>query len=577
MWQDKYKEWRDWASLEGALKNELQSISDEDDLEDRFYRYLEFGTGGMRGELGVGTNRINSYTIKRVALALGTYIKEEAIDNKQQSVVISYDNRHGSKDFAIWTAKVLASLNILVYVSDAMRPTPELSFLVRHLKTTAGVMITASHNPKQYNGFKVYGPDGGQITLETAHRLMAILENLTDELDIRTESLDYYQAKELISFYGEKADDAYLRELKTVLQQPELVKKEGYRVAIAYTPLHGTGEKLITEGFKEIGFKNLNVLAEQANGDPNFSTVDYPNPEDPKAFELLLRKNTRKDIDLFLATDPDADRLGAVILNGNDPILFSGNQIGVLLLDYLIEENKKEGHDLTQFFVAKSIVTSDLGKHLAKAYGVETRETLTGFKFIGEQIELAEKQKNKIFLFGYEESFGYLVKAYVRDKDAIQASTLMAELTLANKLKGKTLTDRLTELYETYGYYKEDLDSISFKGQTGHIKMEYLLQRLRQSSLKTIGNFEVKYSEDYLIHERLWVSEGRRETIELPTSNVLKFVFSDDSWLCIRPSGTEPKCKIYYSVNGSSDKESSAKLKTLQKAFENLLDELNGE
>lgn len=575
MWKDKYREWSENEQLAGNLKNELKQLTNEKEIEDRFYRYLEFGTGGMRGELGVGTNRINQYTIQRVALGLARYIEQQGVKAKQAGVVIAYDNRFFSKEFAQWTASVLASCGIKCYLSDAMKPTPELSFLVREWQAFAGVMITASHNPKEYNGFKVYGSDGGQITLETAQELLAILKSITNELTIEIQSLAEYCSKKQIVFFGKEADQLYLKQLLSVTQQPQMIQEHGEQLRIAYTPLHGTGEVLIKQGFAQIGFNNFSILKEQADGDPAFSTVSIPNPEDSAAFQLILTAEKEQLTDLFLATDPDADRLGVIIMNENQqPVLLNGNQIGVLLLDYLIQQKRVQGKKLTDYFLAKTIVTSDLGKRIAEHFGIETHETLTGFKFIGEEIKQAEQSNDKQFLFGYEESFGYLIQPFVRDKDAIQAAVLMAELTLNYKLAGKSVYTRLMEIYQEYGFYQEALETIEFRGKSGQIKMARLLEEIRGAALKQVGTNKIAYQEDYLSAERLVIKTGQSERILLPKSNVIKFIFESGDWLCIRPSGTEPKCKIYFSVHEQNEFAAEEKLKTLQNDFRQLLDQL---
>lgn len=576
-WQEKYFEWTEAPTLEAVLKKELQSLSDPTELEDRFYQYLAFGTGGMRGELAAGTNRMNSYTIKRVAKSLALYLQKQGPAATKAGVVISYDNRFFSREFAEWTARVLATAGINVFLSDNMRPTPELSFLVRERQAAMGVMITASHNPKQYNGFKVYGADGGQITLETANELMAILATITNELTIEATTLANGVARKQIVFFGSEADERYVKQLTAVVQNPEKVARYGEEINILYTPLHGTGEELMTKGFRQIGCNNLTVLRQQADGDPAFSTIDVPNPEEPAAFTLALKENSQKPIDLYLATDPDADRLGVVVLDPQQqPVLLNGNQIGLLLLDYLISEKVAAKVALKNFFIAKTIVTSDLGSKLAERYGIETRNTLTGFKFIGEQITLSEEKKGKTFLFGYEESYGYLIAPYVRDKDAIQAAVLMAELTLSYKLAGKTPIQRLNAIYEEYGYYLEELESIEFKGKTGQEEMAKLIHDIQNATTTCLNNKKIKYKEDYNTGIRTVMDgSGATEKIILPKSNVLKFIFEDYSWICIRPSGTEPKCKIYYSVNTKSLEQSKLEITQLKQAFNRYINDIS--
>ncbi|OJG70896.1 hypothetical protein RV11_GL000780 [Enterococcus phoeniculicola] len=553
------------------MKEQLRMLSDPAMLEDRFYDYLSFGTGGMRGELGVGINRMNSYTIRRVALGLATYIQEE--NASQQGVVIAFDNRHGSKEFAEWTARVLASQEIRVYLSDQLRPTPELSFLVRYYKAFAGVMITASHNPKQYNGFKVYGSDGGQITLATAERLMAILKSSQNELTIEADSLISYVDKGLVHIFGEEVDDRYLDELENVIQDQKKVRQFGSKLSVVYTPLHGAGNHLMQKAFQRIGLTNLHIVEEQAVPDPDFSTVTSPNPEDREAFRLALNEAEKFPTQLVIATDPDADRLGVVVLKEGQPIFLTGNQIGVLLLDYLIRVKQSKSENLENYFLAKTIVTSDLGAKIAEDYGIEVRNTLTGFKFIGEQIQISEKLGDKEFLIGYEESYGYLISPFVRDKDAIQAAVLLAETALDCYLYGEDLVDRLISIYDRYGYYEEQLETQVFSGREGILRMKQQLDRLRNASFSNLDTFELACREDYLVSERI-VAGQKVEKLTLPSSNVLKYIFTDGSWICLRPSGTEPKFKIYYSVNEKSQERAKCKLIHLKKAFTELMKEL---
>ncbi|BCA84502.1 phosphoglucomutase [Enterococcus saigonensis] len=572
-WQEKLQEWQNFVALDLDLQNELEQVSKQSDLEDRFYRYLEFGTGGMRGELGAGTNRINNYTIKRIALGLARYIKENGPNACQSGVVISYDNRHKSAEFAEWTARILASCGIKVFLSDMLRPTPELSYLVRHYRAFAGVMITASHNPKQYNGFKVYGSDGGQITLKTAKRLMDILENITNELQITAKSRSYFEKNEMITVFSEDADQGYIEELKNVIQNKQLVSKEGKNLAIIYTPLHGTGKVLIKKAFATFGFDNLRLVLAQQEPDPDFSTVVSPNPEDSAAFTLALQEAKQNAADILIATDPDADRLGVVVFQNSQPVYLNGNQIGVLLLDYLMQQ--KSPTDLANYFLAKTIVTSDLGTKMAEKHGLQVRNTLTGFKFIGEQIELSEQKRDKKFLFGYEESFGYLISPFVRDKDAIQAATLLAEVALVLKLAGYSLIDRLEEIYQTYGYFVEDLETKVFLGKDGITKMAQLVENLRQKEVTQLAGESIVYKEDYGLGMQTNLVTHEVVELTLPQSNVIKLILADESWVCVRPSGTEPKFKIYYSVNAPSKQAADEKMQALKNDFNKMLTELS--
>ncbi|WP_077318798.1 phospho-sugar mutase [Virgibacillus proomii] len=577
-WKEKYLEWSVNEEVITEFKKELTS-SDDQELEDRFYRYLEFGTGGMRGELGVGINRMNSYSIRRVSTGLAKYILSKGEEAKEAGVVIAYDNRYQSDSFAEWTARILASYGIKVFLSDEMRPTPELSFLVRSYQAFSGVMITASHNPANYNGFKVYGSDGGQITLETAETLMSILGQITNELEITAEPLEYYIAKGFVIVFGEEADEKYLKKLSFVTQDQQLMNTYGEKLNVVYTPLHGTGLDLVFKGLTAAGVKHLFVVKEQADGDSGFRTVKSPNPEDPAAFKRAIEQGERQNADLLMATDPDADRLGIAVKDSltNSYQLLSGNQIGVLLLHYLLEVKKAQAEDLSHYFLAKTIVTSDLGSVIAKDYYVATRNTLTGFKFIGEQIALSERNKDKKFLFGYEESYGYLIKPFVRDKDAIQAALLISEVALYYKLKGVTLLEALENIYQQYGYYTESLVHIEFKGKVGQQLLGEAIDKLRNMNLDHIGGKGIAYKEDYLLGERLNLVDGSVESISLPKSNVIKFIMNDGSWICIRPSGTEPKCKLYFSVHGNSKQDSDDELNKLKVEMLSIFDRLRGD
>lgn len=568
-WQKKYQEWLSHKELSDYLRLELAQLTDEKEREDRFYRYLEFGTGGMRGELGAGTNRMNEYSIKRVAAALAQCICDQGDEAKKKGVVIAYDNRLFSPYFAEWTARVLASFDIQVYLSDTMRPTPELSFLVRHYHAEMGVMITASHNPAQYNGFKVYGLDGGQITLETADKLSQFLELIDNELELTAKSLSEYLSEGLVSYYGKEADEVYLENLKKVSQRPEIIEGTTADCQVVYTPLHGTGANLITRGLAQIGINQLAVVDQQSDGDAVFYTVESPNPEEHKAFELALDLAREKKAKLVMATDPDADRLGIAVYDDSleDYRLLNGNQIGVLLLNYLLECKKNDGIELEEYFLAKTIVTSELGSVLAGDYGVKTRNTLTGFKFIGEQIEESEKDQSGKFLFGYEESYGYLIEPFVRDKDAIQAAVLMAEMCVYYSNQSENLLDVLDRIYIKYGYYQESLSTLTFKGKSGQQEMNDRIECLRKMKLLEVANEKIQWKEDYFLQERTNLITNKMEVLKLPKSNVLKYILEDDSWFCIRPSGTEPKCKLYFSVHERTDEKAVERLQKLEKSI----------
>lgn len=571
IWEKKYFEWIEHSSLSPEQKIQLSNLN-ETEKKENFYKYLDFGTGGMRGKIGLGTNLINEFTVKRVTKALANYLNQSTNTSAFKKVVISYDNRKYSKEFAEYAAEILASDNIKVYLSDSMRPTPQLSFLVRELSTDAGIMITASHNPKEYNGYKIYDSTGGQITLEVANELKKILEKIDFELDLKDFSLKEFILKKQVILLDSNVDNIYVNKLSNVLQNPKMVEENGYKINVLYTPLHGSGEVLIKKSFKEFGFVNLDIVSEQADGDSNFSTITSPNPEEKSAFKLALQQAKSKDYDFVFATDPDADRMGIVLFdNKKEPIFLSGNQIGILILDYLIRSKKNYDEELSNYFIAKTIVTSDLGERIASKNQITVKNTLTGFKFIGEQIELEERHKKNNFLFGYEESFGYLIDPFVRDKDAIQAAVIFAEFVLECKEKDIKPYERLETIYKEFGYFKEELETLTFEGLEGDQKISDILKNLRENKLMEIGNIKVIWYEDYLTSTKINLIDGSSSLIHLPVSNVIKYVLEDGSWICIRPSGTEPKCKIYYSVNDELREYADIKMINLIKAFNELI------
>ena len=572
IWEKKYFEWIEHSSLSPEQKIQLSNLN-ETEKKESFYKYLDFGTGGMRGKIGLGTNLINEFTVRRVTKALAIYLNQSMNTFAFKKVVISYDNRKYSKEFAEYAAEILASDNIKVYLSDSMRPTPQLSFLVRELSADAGIMITASHNPKEYNGYKIYDSTGGQITLEVANDLKNILEKIDSELDLKDFSLKEFILKKQIILLDSNVDNIYVNKLSNVLQNPKMVEENGHKINVLYTPLHGSGEVLIKKSFNEFGFVNLDIVSEQADGDSNFSTITSPNPEEKSAFKLALHQAKSKDYDFIFATDPDADRMGIVLFDAKkEPIFLNGNQIGILILDYLIRSKKIKDEELSNYFIAKTIVTSDLGERIASKHQITVKNTLTGFKFIGEQIELGERNKKNNFLFGYEESFGYLIDPFVRDKDAIQAAVVFAEFVLECKEKYVTPYERLEMIYKEFGYFKEELKTLTFEGLEGDRKINDILKNLRENRLVEIGNLKVVWYEDYLTSTKINLIDGNKSRIDLPFSNVIKYVLEDGSWICIRPSGTEPKCKIYYSVNAELRKYADIKMINLIKAFNELIE-----
>ncbi len=573
-WKKKYTEWIQFEQLSENLKQELDTLNDKKELEERFYRYLEFGTGGMRGELGVGTNRINIYTVRRVTLGLAEYLLKTDKDAASKGVVISYDSRHFSKEFAEETAFVLADKGIKVFLSDELRPTPLLSFLVREFGAAAGVMITASHNPSSYNGYKIYGEDGGQITQDTANHISKLLNEIENELFITGGELESFIKSEKVVIFSKEVDQLYLAQVTKVLKKPQIIEKSAMDFKIVYSPLHGTGLKLVESALRENGFKNLKIVKEQAIPDGNFPTVYSPNPEEESSFLLAMELGIKEKANMLMATDPDADRLGVAVLNeqGKYQIL-NGNQLGVLLLNYLLLHSDDEL--LKNAAIIKTIVTSDLGTLIAKKYGVKVFNTLTGFKYIGEKITEFEKQESFQFLFGYEESFGYLIRPFVRDKDAVQAALLTAEVGVYYNEQGKTLLEALDEIYKEYGYYLEALETMVFKGAKAEAEMLKSIEKWRETPPQFINGINVVQIDDYLTQESRDLVKKEEVGIKLPKSNVLKFYLADGSWICIRPSGTEQKCKIYFSVHTTNEKESKRKLSNLKNATIKIFSDFN--
>ncbi len=560
-----YKEivekWTSFAGLEANLKAQLTELQTSDKLlEDSFYKHLEFGTGGMRGELGPGINRMNIYTVRKAAEGLGKYIVEQGEEAMKRGVAVAYDSRHQSPEFALEVAKVVGKLGVKSYVFEELRPTPALSFAVRYLNTFAGVVITASHNPPEYNGFKAYGEDGGQLPPEAADIIIKYVNEVEDELTIDVLEEKELLDKGLLTYIGADVDAAYVEQLKTI-QLNRL--PEAKDLKIVYTPLHGTGNKPVRAGLEAFGFENVTIVKEQELPDANFSTVKSPNPEEHAAFEIAIRYGKEIDADILLATDPDADRLGVAVkdLSGEYTVL-TGNQLGALMLEYLLSEKKAKGILPDNGVVIKTIVTSEIGRTVAKAYGIPTIDTLTGFKFIGEKIKEFEQTHEHTFLFGYEESYGYLIGDFVRDKDAVQSAIFAAEVAAYYKAKGLTLYEGLLEIFEKYGYYQEGLESLTLKGKDGAEQIAYIMDTFRKAPIKEVNGLNVVVVEDYLTSQR---QEGLTETlIDLPKSNVIKYYLEDGSWFCLRPSGTEPKAKFYFSVNSSSLEESTSKLSALK-------------
>lgn len=557
-----YNEWLN-ASLPEFLAEELQSVaSDDAAIEDRFYQYVSFGTGGMRGVLGAGTNRINLYTIRRVSEGLARYIDSNGEEAKKRGVVIAYDTRHFSYDFAVETARVLGAHGITSYVYKESRPTPQLSFSVRQLHAFAGVVITASHNPKQYNGFKVYGEDGAQLVPTGANAIVEHMGNIENIFDIAVADAEELEQQGLLKWILEDLDEKFLENLLTLKENPTI----DFETKLVYTPLHGSGLVPVTKGLEQFGFNNVYVVEEQAVQDGAFPTVSYPNPEEGAAFKLAIELGNKVGADLLLATDPDADRLGVAVRNSDRFELLTGNQLGALLLNYILQSKQTNGTLPSNGVMLKTIVTSELGAKVAAHYNVETVNTLTGFKYIAEKIAEYEETNEFEFLFGYEESYGYLIKSFARDKDAVQVALKVAEMAAYYETQGKTLLDALNDLYEQFGYYKEALFSKVFEGKDGQEQMKAILNNYRENVPTEIAGISVVRVEDYLTGAAT-LADGTKQDIQLPKENVLKFVLEDHSWITIRPSGTEPKCKFYFGVAANSKELAEQQIEYLKKVI----------
>lgn len=546
-----YRAWLQDAGIDEATKAELRALEgNEKEIEDRFYRDLEFGTGGLRGVIGAGTNRMNAYTVGRATQGLAQFLLKELPEPR--SVAIAYDSRNQSPEFALETALVLAGNGIAAYVFESLRTTPELSFAVRHLKASAGVVITASHNPPEYNGYKVYGPDGGQLVPDMADKVIGEIRDVTFD-QIRRLNRAEAEAAGLLKWIGQEVDDAYLAAVTAVSQNPDVVKAMSDKLQIVYTPLHGAGNLSVRAALSKVGFTQVHVVAEQELPDANFSTVKSPNPEERDAFKLALELAKKVDADLIIGTDPDCDRMGAVVKDSEgEYFIMTGNQSGAIMVDYLLNSMKEKGQLPSDGVVVKTIVTSEMGAVIARSYGAEVMNTLTGFKYIGEKMTRFDERGGNTFLFGYEESYGYLAGNYARDKDAVVASMLIAEACAYYKSKGLSLYDVLQKLYRQHGYFLEKLESRTMKGKDGVEQIQGIMADWRANPPAEINGSRVAQVLDY--------SKG---IDGLPLENVLKYVLEDNSWFCLRPSGTEPKIKIYFAVCGKTGEESAAQLSGL--------------
>lgn len=565
-YKEKYEQWCTDLIFDEATKEELQGIAGEEkEIEDRFYKDLSFGTGGLRGVIGAGTNRMNVYTVTKATQGLANYIRKQG--GEEKGVAIAFDSRNMSVEFSEQAALCLNANGIRTYRFETLRPTPELSFALRELGCIAGIVITASHNPSEYNGYKVYWEDGAQITAPKDKEIIAEVNAVTDFADIRMMGRAEAEEKGLFRVIGQEIDDRYMEELKKLVLSPESIRKMADSLKIVYTPLHGTGNLPVRRVLRELGFTNVQVVPEQELPDGNFSTVSYPNPEDPKAFALALKLAEKTDADLVLATDPDADRLGVYAKDAKTGsyIPFTGNMSGLLIAEYELSVRKELGKLPKNGALVKTIVSSDMADGIAKEYGVEVIEVLTGFKYIGEQIKFFEETGSHEYLFGYEESYGCLVGTHARDKDAVVAVMALCEAAAYYKEKGLTLWDQMLKIYQKYGYYKEDLVSITMKGVDGAERIQKILEDMRKEPLKKIGAYEVAALRDYEADTRLELASGKVTPTGLPKSNVLYYELEGGAWCCVRPSGTEPKVKFYMGVKERS-------LDAAEKALEGLKD-----
>lgn len=569
-----YEEWLSNDYFDEATKAELKAIQDdENEIKERFYADLEFGTAGLRGVIGAGTNRMNIYTVRKATQGLANYIKK--MGKAAQGVAIAYDSRRMSPEFADEAALCLAANGIKAYVFESLRPTPELSFAVRELKCTAGINITASHNPPEYNGYKVYWEDGAQITPPNDTGIMTEVKAVTDYSTVKTMDKETAKAENLYEVIGQAIDDAYMEQLKKQVRHLDSIKEVQKDLKIVYTPLHGTGNIPARRVLKELGFENVYVVPEQELPDGEFPTVSYPNPEAKEAFELALKLAKEKDADLVLATDPDADRLGVYVKDSKtgEYITLTGNMSGCLLADYEISQIKELQGLPEDGALIKTIVTTNMADAIAKYYGVKLIEVLTGFKYIGQQILGFEQSGKGTYLFGFEESYGCLIGTHARDKDAIVATMALCEAAAYYKTKGKTLWDAMIDMYERYGYYKDDVKSITMKGIEGLDKIQKILEDLRNNPPAQIGKYQVLSARDYKKDTIQNMKTGEITATGLPSSNVLYYDLEDDAWVCVRPSGTEPKVKLYYGIKGTSLEDANEKSQELGKAVLAMIEE----
>lgn len=567
-YKNKYNEWIESSYFDEETKLELRNISDDEvEIKERFYKNLEFGTGGLRGIIGAGTNRINIYTVRKATRGICRYIdKKFGEEGKKRGVVIAHDSRRMSREFCEEAAATLAAHGVKAFVFNSLRATPILSFATRYLNCQMGIVITASHNPKEYNGYKVYSSYGGQICVDEANEIINEINSIKDLSSINRDEFESYVESSMITILSDDVDNAFNEEVMKQLRDKDMVKENGDKLRIIYTPIHGTGNIPVRRALKDSGFTDVTVVKEQELPDSEFSTVEYPNPEEREVFNIAIEMAKESNADLIIGTDPDCDRVGIVVRDNNgEYIVLNGNQTGAIIVNYLFTKMKEEENIPENATIVKTIVTSELGAEIAKYYGAEAIDTLTGFKFIGEKIHEYEDfgSITKNFVVGYEESYGYLIGTHSRDKDAVVSSLIISEAALYYKLKGMSLYDVLLEIYEKFGYYKETLKSITLKGIDGIEKIAEIMKSFREDDITSIAGIKVEKLLDY-----------KKGVDGLPKSNVLKFILEDKSWIAIRPSGTEPKIKFYFGVCGNSEEDSANKVKSLMEYIEDKVESI---
>ena len=571
-WEETYTIWNKRPDLAPEVREDLDKIANDNEaLEDAFYTPMEFGTAGMRGLIGAGINRMNIYTVRQATEGLARFMDTLDEATNLRGVAISYDSRHMSQEFAFEAARVLGAHGIPSFVFESLRPTPELSFTVRHLHAYAGIMITASHNPKQYNGYKIYGEDGAQMPPKESDMITNYIREVDDLFAVEVADKDALINDNTLQVIGSEVDEVYLENAKEVTIDRELVAEEGKTMKLVFTPLHGTGGMLGEKALRQAGFEDFTMVPEQAMPDPEFPTVEHPNPEFTEAFDLAIKLGKSQKADLLVAVDPDADRLGAAVRQPDGEYeLLTGNQIAALMLNYILTARKKAGNLPANGALVKSIVSSEFAAKVAADFGIETINVLTGFKFIAEQIQHFEETNEHSFMLGFEESYGYLIRPFVRDKDAIQSLVLLAEVAAFYKKQGKNLYDGLQELFEKYGYFAEKTIALTFDGIEGAQEIKDLMAKFRQELPTDFAGYKVIAAEDYQASSRQ-DAEGNVTTINLPKSNVLKYFLEDGTWIAVRPSGTEPKIKFYIGTQGTSEADAQAKCEKFEKAINDFI------